>query len=192
MAIAEADRSEAARDHDTARQRYLAAIAAAPDAASAKFARRDFADTLISWGELDAAIAQLQAITDLDPLSAATWHDLGILREHQGDIAGAVTALRKARELAPVDPRPRLALAAIAWQHGDLTGATTEYRALLTLELPDRVRAKVQWALAQLATGAGPPPPSSSRSGDRQKPVRPAARRRVQARRPIQRPDDRG
>ena len=164
--MADADKAEAARDHAAARQRYLAAIAAAPDAVSASFARRDFVDTLISWGEFPAAIAQLEAIVDLEPLSAATWHDLGILRDHQGDVRGAVTALTRARELAPDDPRPRLALAAIAWQRGDLTAAAAEYRGLQVLALPDQVRAKVQWALAQLAAGAAPPTRARERQNE--------------------------
>jgi Flp pilus assembly protein TadD len=149
-AVERAEDAELHRDHDAARARYQDAVASAPDAPSAIFARREFASTLEAWGEVPGAIAQLEAIVAIDPDDAPSWHDLGILRHAQGDDRGAAIALRNARRLAPTDPRPRIALAALLWSTGDTRGAAAEYRALLGLDLPDRVRAKVQWALQQL------------------------------------------
>ena len=149
-AIEQAEDAELKRDHATARQRYQDAIARAPDPPSQVFARREFASTLEAWGEVPGAIAQLEAIVALDPKNAPSWHDLGILRHAQGDDAGATAALRTAETLAPTDPRPRIALAALLWQSGDRAGAAAEYRVLLGLDLPDRVRAKVEWALHEL------------------------------------------
>jgi Flp pilus assembly protein TadD len=151
--IERAERAELARDHLTARRHYAAAVAAAVatrDPASIRFARRELADTLISWGELADAGAQLEQLVAVAPRDAASWHDLGMIRHALGDDPGALAALVAARRLVPSDPRPRIALAALHWKRGDRAAARLEYQALLSLELPDRVRDKVTWALAQL------------------------------------------
>jgi Flp pilus assembly protein TadD len=148
--VERAEAAELARRHDAAREHYLRAVAEARDLTSVAYARREYAETLISWGEYPEAIAQLEGSVAARP-SAAAWHDLGLLRNHQGDTRGALAALEQARALAPRDPRPRVALAALRWKSGDRAGAAVEYRALLELPLPERVRAKVQWALGELA-----------------------------------------
>ena len=79
------------------------------------------------------------------------WHDLGILRHHAGDDPGAIAALSRAEQLAPRDTRPRKALAALYWKRGDKANAAQQYRALLQLDIPDGLRSKVEWALAELA-----------------------------------------
>lgn len=148
-----AERAELARDHQAARRHYQAAIAAAQVAGEPTqlaHARRELAETLASWGELAEAEVELVRATELAP-SAELWHDLGIVRHARGDLAGSAGALLRAKALAPADPRPRIALAALYWKTGDHARAHAEYRALLALELPDRVREKVQWALTQLA-----------------------------------------
>jgi tetratricopeptide (TPR) repeat protein len=148
--VERAEAAELARRHDEARAHYQRAIADARDPTSAAFARREYAETLISWGEYPEAIAQLEGSLAARP-SAAAWHDLGLLLHNQGDLRGAVTALEQARALAPRDLRPRVALAALRWKSGDRAGAAEEYRALLALPLPERLRAKVRWALDELA-----------------------------------------
>jgi Flp pilus assembly protein TadD len=150
-AIDRAEHAELARDHAGARAAYEQAIAAAPDPASEIFARREYASSLEAWGEVSGAIAQLEAVVQLDRDHAPSWHDLGILHHAQGDDPRAIRALREAERIAPDDPRPRIALAALLWQTGDLRGAQAEYRALLGLELPPRIRDKVEWALRELA-----------------------------------------
>ncbi|MEJ7601343.1 MAG: tetratricopeptide repeat protein [Kofleriaceae bacterium] len=149
--ITRAEAAEKLRRHDVARVHYERAVASAHDPTSIAFARREFAETLITWGELDEARTQLERVVVARVDDAAAWHDLGILRHNRGDAPGAVVALTHARDLAPKDPRPRVALAALRWKSGDRAGAATEYRALLELELPDRLRTKVQWALGELA-----------------------------------------
>lgn len=150
-AITRADDHERARRHDRARAEYAAAIRDAPDPPSEAFARREYASALAFWGEVAAAVAELEAVVRLDPRDAPAWHDLGVLRHHTGDDAGADAALRRARALRPSDPRPRIALAALLWRRGDRAGAAREYRALLDLDLPPKVRARVEWALDALA-----------------------------------------
>lgn len=146
-----ADAAEQARRHDLAREHYQRAIALAHDADSLGFARHEYAETLVTWGELPEARAQLELAVAVQPGDASAWHDLGLLRHHAGDDPGAIAALARAEQLAPRDVRPRTALAALYWQRGDKASAAREYRGMLALELPDRLRAKVEWALAELA-----------------------------------------
>lgn len=147
-----AERAELARDHGTARRHYEAAIAAAQAAGGREplaHARRELAETLASWGELAEAETQLTLALEAAP-GAELWHDLGIVRHARGDLAGSAAALLRAKALAPADPRPRIALAALYWKTHDHPRARDEYRALLALELPERVRDKIEWALGQL------------------------------------------
>ncbi|HEY4244088.1 MAG TPA: hypothetical protein VGM88_29950 [Kofleriaceae bacterium] len=154
--VAAAETAERARQHDVARTQYAKAIADAHDAPSTAYARHEFAETLASWGELAAAAEQLQGAVTAAPGDAAAWHDLGILRHELGDDPAALAALAESKRLAPHDLRPRIALAALHWSRHELPEATQEYRALLQLDLPDRLRAKVQWALGELAKGDSP------------------------------------
>ncbi len=142
------------RDYDGARAAFARAIAGSPDPASEAYARSELADMLLLVDERAAAAAELERVTALRPDDPRRWHDLGIVRHTLGDVDGAATALGRARALAPADPRPRIALAALLWQRGDRAGAAREYRALLDLELPARVRAKVEWAIVELARPA--------------------------------------
>lgn len=151
---AEVDRAEAAeqsRRHDLAREHYQRAIALARDADSVGLARHEYAETLVTWGELPEARAQLELAVAAQPGDAGAWHDLGWVRHNTGDDPGAIAALARAEQLAPRDVRPRITLAALYWQRGDKASAAREYRGMLALELPDRLRAKVEWALAELA-----------------------------------------
>ena len=59
------------------------------------FARHKFGETLATWGEFAEAIAQLEKAVAARPGDAAAWHDLGILREHDGNVDGAIAALEK-------------------------------------------------------------------------------------------------
>ena len=149
--VAAAETAERARRHDVARGHYERAVATAGDPDSAAFARHEFAETLASWGETTEARHQLELAATANPSDAGVWHDLGILRHHDGDDPGAITALGRAEQLAPDDVRPRTALAALYWSRGDKASATREYQAMLALDLPERLRAKVQWALGELA-----------------------------------------
>ena len=152
-----AETAEKSRQHEAARTHYQAAVASAKDPQSIAYARRAFAETLMSWGEYPAATAQLEAVVTATPDAAASWHDLGMLYHHAGDDARAITALEKARALQPGDPRPRISLAVLRWKRHDLAGAKAEYEGLLLLDLPERLRRKVEWAISELSR----PVPSS-------------------------------
>lgn len=155
--IARAEAAERARRHDVARTHYERAIAIAQDPGSLAHARREFGETLASWGEIAEATAQLEASVKLVGDDPGAWHDLGMLRHKQGDVTGAIAALERARSLAPGDFRPRVSLGVIRWKHGDLAGALAEYRELLELELPDRLREKVKWAIGELSARVAKP-----------------------------------
>lgn len=151
-AINAAEAHEARRDHAAARASYQEAIRIATDPVSEAFARREFAEALLHWGEVEAAVAQLARCAELAPHHAANWHDLGIARAALRDQSGAEAALVRARELAPRDARPRIALAALRWRGGNREGAKQEYQQLLALPLPPKLRARVEWALRELST----------------------------------------
>jgi Flp pilus assembly protein TadD len=149
--VEQAETAEKARRHDVTRTHYERAIAEARDPASIAFARHEYAETLVTWGEAASARAQLEIAALANPGDASVWHDLGILRHAAGDDPGAIQALVRAEQLVPDDTRPRTALAALYWRRGDKANAAREYRGLLALDLPDRLRNKVLWALAELA-----------------------------------------
>ena len=148
--IERAEDAEKARHHDEAAEHYRAAIAAATTPKAQAWAHHEFAETLASWGQLADAIHELEAAGTATPDDPAVWQDLGILRHKQADEPGALAALGRAKQLAPRDARPRIALAALYWSNGDKAQALAEYRELLDLDLPDRVREKVRWAIGVL------------------------------------------
>jgi tetratricopeptide (TPR) repeat protein len=156
--IDRAEIAERARRHEEARTHYQRAIASAHDPASIAFARREYAETLMSWGEVPEAIAQLEGVIAVDPDHVASWNDLGLLHHHQGNDRRAIAALERARDLAPRDWRPRRNLAVLRWKRGDRAGALAEYTAMLELDLPDRLRDKVTWAITELRKPASASP----------------------------------
>lgn len=155
--IEQAETAERARRHDEARRHYQQAVASATDPTSIAFARREYGETLMSWGEFPEAIAQLEGVIAVDPGHVASWNDLGLLHHNQGNETRALHALERAKTLAPRDWRPRRNLAVLRWKRGDRAGALAEYRAMLELELPDRLQAKVQWAIDELRKPPGSP-----------------------------------
>jgi tetratricopeptide (TPR) repeat protein len=148
--IDQAETAERARQHDVARTHYQRAVAAATDPASSAFARREYAETLITWGEFPEAIAQLEGVVEADPDDAAAWHDLGMLRHHEGNDTAAIAALERSKALAPRDFRPRRTLAVLRWKRGDKQGALAEYQGMLALDLPERLRVMTAWAVRKL------------------------------------------
>lgn len=152
--IAQAEQAEKGRRHDLAKIHYEKAIAGAKDPASIGYAHREYAETLATWGEYPLAIQHLETALAARPVDPHAWHDLGVLKHNQGDHATAIKAFETSRTQAPKDPRPRVALAALRWKLGDKAGAATEYRNLLELDLPDRLRAKVEWAIRELTKPA--------------------------------------
>ena len=167
-----AELAERERRHDAARAHYEAAIAAAKDPRSIAFARRELGETLATWGENAEARLQLEAsvaAVDTDPVA---WQMLGIVRHKLGDVDGAFVALERSKQLAPRAWIPRRDLAVLHWSLGEgrtaerdpavaakhREAALAEYRAMLELDLPTRLRDKVRWAIEVLSRPPGPAP----------------------------------
>lgn len=164
----EIDKAEAAerqRQHLVAREHYERAVAAARDPASVGFAKREFGETLATWGEFAEARAQLEGAVAAVPNDAIAWQMLGVVRHKLGDLPAAFAALEKSKALAPRAWIPRQTLAALHWSRGEgrtsdpdparaanhRAAALAEYKAMLDLELPDRLREKVEWAIGVLS-----------------------------------------
>ncbi len=151
-----AERAERDRLYDRARALYRRAERTAPDPRSAGFAARKLALALLFWGEYRPARQALRRAVDHRPDDVASWHDLGIVDHQLGDLDAAEADFRRAIALAPREPRSRIALAALLWKQGRRAEAAAEYRALLGLDLPERVRAKVKWAISTLSKPVPP------------------------------------
>lgn len=148
--VKRAKAQERRRRYDLARSFYEQADRAARDDFNRAYAGRSYAMALIFWGEYDHAETELGRVVRLNPHDVASWHDLGMLRHRRGDVLGAEQAFRRAIALRKNNPRSRIALAALLWKTRRWADALHEYRALLDLALPHRVREKVQWAIAVL------------------------------------------
>lgn len=159
--IAQAEQAERGRRHDLAKIHYEKAVAGAKDPASIGYANREYAETLVTWGEFPLAIQHYETALGVHPKDPRSWHDLGMLRHKQGDNAGAIKALETSRDQAPKDPRPLKTLAVLRWKLGDRAGALAEYKRMLELDLPDRLRGQVEWAIKELQSPAGATPPKS-------------------------------
>jgi tetratricopeptide (TPR) repeat protein len=174
LEIERAEQAEQRREHDQARKHYERAIASAQDPASVGFARREFAETLATWGELDSARGQLEKAVAATPDDPVAWQMLGIVRASDTvrDIPGAFAALEKSKALAPRMWIPRRDLAALHFKLGagrdadpdpataanHRAAALAEYKAMLELDLPPRLRDKVKWAIEYLSGPAAKTP----------------------------------
>ncbi len=139
------------RQHEVARAEYERALVDAKDPETASLARREYAETLGTWGETAHAVELLERAVELAPADPAAWNDLGVFYHLVGDDPKALAALEKAKALAPRDWRPRRQLAMLLVVMHEYDRATAEYRAMLELDLPDRLRAAVHKALELLA-----------------------------------------
>lgn len=148
--VHKAEAAERQRQYDRARALYREAIGAARDNVSRAYAGRKMALALIFWGEYEAAESALVRVVTWRPDDVASWHDLGIVRHKRERYTEAEAAFRRSIQLRPNDPRSRIALAALLAKQRKYTAALVEYRALMRLELPSRLRSRVQWAIGVL------------------------------------------
>ena len=165
--VERAEKAEENRDHDAARKHYEKAIAAAKDPVSIGFARREFAETLATWGEIDSAKGQLEKAVAATPDDPIAWQMLGIVRASDAikDVPGAFEALETSKRLAPKSWIPRRDLAVLHWKVGHKKEALQEYKDMLELELPTRLREKVKWAVEELEREAASPDAGTGSDG---------------------------
>ena len=170
--VKRAEDAELERRHDVARAAFESAIEKATDPPSIHFARREFAETLITWGEVESARGQLEKALAAVPDDPVAWQMLGLVRNGLGDVTGAFEALERSKQLAPRAWIPRRDLAAlhfklalgrdaapdpaVAARHR--AAALAEYCGMLELDLPDRLREKVKWAIGALSNAEAAPP----------------------------------
>ncbi len=164
-----AEDAERQREHEAARAHYEVALTKATDADSRGYAHREYGETLATWGETEAARAQLEASVASVPADPIAWQMLGIVRAKLNDIPGAFAALEKSKQLAPRTWIPRRDLAVLHWSLGEgrrkdpdpvvaarhRAAALAEYKAALDLDLPDRIRDRVRWAIDMLSKPPG-------------------------------------
>ena len=148
--VSQAEHAQRQRRYDRARALYQRAQSEATAPFSRAYASREYGLALIFWGEYRDAEQALSSAVDARNDDVASWHDLGMVRHRLGRLPQAETAFRTAKRLAPRDPRPRIALAAMLAQQRQYRHALAEYRQLLGLQLPGRLRAKTEWMIGQL------------------------------------------
>lgn len=148
--LARADEAEDRRDHLEARRLYEQAIREASGVQSKALATREWASTLLFWGEYEEAEQRLEECVALQPTQASAWHDLGILRSYRGDEPGAAKALQMAVRVAPSAPKPRIALAAHFMKQKQYKKAKEQYEVLLSLSIPPKLASAAKRALSLL------------------------------------------
>ena len=105
-----------AGDPKSAAPRLERAVTVAPELAEAHYA---LADALTRTRRYEAAIAEWQATTRLQPRRVAAWSNLGTVLGLVGRLPDARAALERAVALAPEDPRLLVNLALVERRVGD-------------------------------------------------------------------------
>jgi Flp pilus assembly protein TadD len=146
-----AQQAERKRDYTAARALYEQGVKTAQDGRNRAYAEGELASALAFWGFYDEARAAYERAVQADPQLVRAWHDLGILRARSGDLVRAEQALQEAVKRAPREPRSRIALAALLMNRHKLDEAARHYRALLELDIPQRIRKAVKKALQLIA-----------------------------------------
>jgi cytochrome c-type biogenesis protein CcmH/NrfG len=103
------------------------------------------------WGEAGDARPRLEEAVRRGANDAETWHALGLVRLHLGDVAGAEEAYRAGTQADPKAPESWLGLATAAVVQGDAENALVAYDQVLARR-PRFAPAELgrAWALAKL------------------------------------------
>jgi Flp pilus assembly protein TadD len=83
------------------------------------------------WGETALALPRLEEALRRNSRDAETWHALGLVRLHEGDLDGARVAYQSGLVADPGALENRIGLATIALRRGDAGGALVEYDRVL-------------------------------------------------------------
>jgi tetratricopeptide (TPR) repeat protein len=139
---------ELAHRYDEALEAYDEAATAAPASPAGP---REGGMRAARWGEVEWARPRLEEAVKRGANDAETWHALGLVRLHLGDMEGAEQAYRTGATVDPAAPESWLGLATVAVSRGDAAGALAAYDRLLVLR-PRFAAAELgrAWALAKL------------------------------------------
>jgi tetratricopeptide (TPR) repeat protein len=85
------------------------------------------------WGETELAAPRLEEALRRDSRDAETWHALGLVRLHDGDLNGARLAYESGLVADPGALENRIGLATVALKGGDPAGALAQYDRILAL-----------------------------------------------------------
>jgi len=135
--------------------RYDEALASYDEAAAVAPSRpdgpREGGMRCARWGEADQAAPRLEEALRRDARDAETWHTLGLVRVHLGDLDGAEQAYRGGAEADPSAVENYLGLATVAVARGDAQGAVDAYDQVMARR-PRFAAGELgrAWALARL------------------------------------------
>jgi tetratricopeptide (TPR) repeat protein len=139
---------EVAHDFEGALAAYDTAATAAPADPAGP---REGGMRAARWGEVEEASPRLVEAIKRGASDADTFHTLGLVRVHMGDLSGAYEAYRQGLVADPKSAECWLGLATVAAMKDDATGALRAYDAILALR-PRFASAELgrAWALAKL------------------------------------------
>jgi tetratricopeptide (TPR) repeat protein len=134
--------------YDEALEAYDEAASAAP---SSPDGPREGGMRSARWGEAEAARPRLEEAVRRGANDVETWHALGLVRLHLGDLDAAEQAYRAGIAVQPGTPECWLGLASVAITRGDAAKALDAYDHVLSLR-PRFAAAELgrAWALAKL------------------------------------------
>jgi tetratricopeptide (TPR) repeat protein len=139
---------ELAHRYDEALAEYDEAANAAPASPAGP---REGGMRCARWGELEPARTRLEEAVRRGAVDAETWHALGLVRLHLGDVDGAEQAYRAGASADPRGAENWLGLATAAITRGDAAAALAAYDQVLARR-PRFAPAELgrAWALARL------------------------------------------
>jgi len=111
---------------------------------------------LLASGQIDAAIAVLEPLTQTESDDYLVFEVLGVAYAHKGNMMAAVGALETAARLNPVMPSNHYNLGQALLRAGDVAGAKVAFERALRV---DPTYAKAREALGALVTPPPAPPP---------------------------------
>jgi tetratricopeptide (TPR) repeat protein len=115
---------ELSHDYDAALAAYDRAAAIAPGSPEGV---REGGLRAAHWGEAEEALPRLEEAVRRGAHDAETWHALGLVRLHAGDMEGAERAYRAGAAADPASAENWLGLASLAVARNDAQGALAAY-----------------------------------------------------------------
>ena len=151
-ALASGDATQARTVLETAQQDAQAAASAPLHAIAAT----DLARALVSLGENEAALTQLESATTLTPDASESWLLKATLLRRLDRFDEAQVAIERAGEIAPLDPQIGLEAGVIAVLSGRDEAARASWQSVIDIQPASAAALTAQDYLAQLGPPAEP------------------------------------